>query len=123
MTTTTPPRESGMPSDDWLDAALRAEGATHRDEYVDDGGFTARVMSALPPPAGLPAWRKPALAVLWAVAGAGVALALPGLLNDVVREVLRILGAQPISLAEIATAVGGLAAASWAAAAYTLRQT
>ena len=50
--------------DDWLDAALRADGREHRAEYLDDAGFTARVMAALPAPTALPAWRKPALTLL-----------------------------------------------------------
>ena len=56
-------------SDDWLDDVLRADGREHRADYLDDEGFTARVMSALPAVAALPAWRKPALAALWAGAG------------------------------------------------------
>ncbi len=39
---------------DWLDPLLVAG----RDDYVDDDGFTARVMDALPAPAALPAWRN-----------------------------------------------------------------
>ena len=35
------------PVDDWLDAALRAEAADHRGDYLADGGFTARVMADL----------------------------------------------------------------------------
>jgi len=115
-------RETDSRGEDWLDTALRVHGAVHRDDYVDDGGFTARVMDALPPPAALPAWRKPALAVLWAIAGAGAVLTLPGLVTDVVREMLRIVGAHPVSLSGIATGVAALAAASWAAAVYTLHR-
>ncbi len=115
-------RESVAPTDDWLDAALRAHGDASRDDYIDDGGFTARVMSALPPPTALPAWRKPVLVVLWAVAGAGTAFTLPGLMTDVAREVLRIVAGQPVSLPGIATGVAALAVATWAAAAYTLRR-
>ena len=40
--------------DDWLDAALRADGREHRAAYLDDGGFTARVMAALPATGGAP---------------------------------------------------------------------
>ena len=64
--------------DDWLDAALRADGREHRADYLDDDGFTARVMAELPAPATLPAWRKRALIALWAAAGVGIAVALPG---------------------------------------------
>ena len=38
------PRSRIDPGDDWLDALLRTDGREHRAEYVDDGGFTARVM-------------------------------------------------------------------------------
>ena len=48
--------------DDWLDAALREDGLAHRADYLDDDGFTSRVMARLPAPATLPAWRKPVLA-------------------------------------------------------------
>ena len=72
--------------------------------------------------ATLPAWRKPAVAVLWTAAAVGLALALPGTVADVAHLVTRILAAQPISLANIATGVVALGLASWAAAAYALRR-
>ena len=109
-------------SGDWLDAALRDDGVVHRAGYIDDGGFTARVMSALPPPATLPAWRRPVLVALWGLAAVGIALALPGAMMDVAREVLRALGGQPVSLLGISTGVIALAAATWAAAAYALHR-
>ncbi len=84
-------------SDDWLDDLLRADGREHRAGYLDDEGFTARVMSALPAPAALPAWRKPALAALWAGAGIGIALALPATVGDVAHEILRVILGQRIS--------------------------
>lgn len=107
-------------TDDWLERALREDGGDHRAGYLADDGFTARVAAALPPPATLPAWRRPAVALLWAVAAAGVALALPGTVADVAQQVTRILGTHPVSLANIATGVVALALASWAAAAYAL---
>ena len=42
---------STAPADDWLDAALRADGREHRDNYVADDGFTVSVMAKLPAPA------------------------------------------------------------------------
>lgn len=108
--------------DDWLDALLREDGREHRAVYLDDGGFTARVMDALPAPVALPAWRKPVQAVLWAIAGIGVAAALPGVVTDVSREVLRVVLGQPVSFAGIATGVVVLGAATWAAAALALRE-
>jgi len=114
--------ENGPRIDDWLEATLRTTAAGHRDDYIDDDGFTARVLDALPPPATLPAWRKPVVAMLWVAAGLGAAVALPGTLTDVVREVMRIIGGHPVSLPGIATGIAALAAASWVAVGYTLRR-
>lgn len=108
-------------ADDWFERALGEDGRDQRAGYLPDEGFTARVAASLPPPATLPAWRKPALAALWTVAAGGAALALPGTVADVAQQVTRILGTQPVSLANIATAVAALGLASWAAAAYALR--
>ena len=102
---------------DWLDDILRAD-----DDYIADDGFTARVMSALPAPAALPKWRKPAVAVLWGVAATGLAIAAPGAAVDVAREAYRLLATVPVSIAGIAGAMAAVIAATGAAAAaYTLR--
>ena len=107
---------------DWLDAALRADAFDHRDDYLADGGFTARVMAALPAPATLPAWRKRAVIGMWTVASVGIALALPGAYTDVAREFLRVMVGHPVSLAQIATGVVMLGIGSWTAAAWALRR-
>jgi len=107
--------------DDWLEALLDADGAEHRASYLDDDGFTARTMSSLPAPVTLPAWRRPALAVLWAAAGVGIALALPGAVTDFAREVMRVMLGQPVSLTGIAAALVALGAMSWVGAAVALR--
>jgi hypothetical protein len=107
--------------DDWLEAVLHADGREHRAAYLDDEGFTAKVMIALPAPAVLPAWRKPALAALWAAAGIGVAVALPATVIDVAHEIMRVILGQPVSLTGIAAGVAALGAVSWAAAAFALR--
>ncbi len=107
--------------DDWLDGLLRADGREHRAGYLDDEGFTARVMSSLPAPATLPVWRKPALTALWAGAGIGIALALPATVVDVAHEILRVILGQRVSLAGIGAGVIALGASAWAAAAYALR--
>jgi len=107
--------------DDWLDAALRADAREHRAAYLDDAGFTASVMAALPAPAALPAWRRPALTALWAAAGLGIALALPGTVVDVARDVLGLIVGQSVSLAGIAAALAALGVATWGAAAVVLR--
>jgi hypothetical protein len=106
--------------DDWVDSALRRDGVRHRADYLDDGGFTARVMAKLPPPATLPAWRKPVLTFIWAAAGIGVALALPGTATDVVHEIVRVF-MHPVSTAQIVAGVAMLGAATWAAAAFALK--
>ncbi len=112
------------PADDWLEAALRAEGREHRASYLVDDGFTVQVMTKLPAPApaALPAWRKRAIAGLWTMAGVGAVVAFPGMYADVAREVFRILGGHPISLAQIATGVVVLGAASWTAMVWALRR-
>jgi hypothetical protein len=107
--------------DDWLDAALREDGARHRADYLEDGGFTAGIMAKLPPPAMLPAWRKPVLAAIWGVAGLGAVLALPGTAPDLVHEIARVF-LHPISTAQLVTGVSMLGIAAWAAAAFALKR-
>ena len=107
---------------DWLDEALRADGDGHRAAYVADDGFTARVAASLPMPAALPAWRRPALVALWAIAAAGMAWALPGAASGVALEIVRLIGTRPVSLADIATAVLALGVAGWAGAFYALHR-
>jgi len=107
--------------DDWLEAALLADGREHRAQYLDDAGFTARVIAALPAPLALPAWRRPALMLLWALAGLGIALALPGAVIDVAYDVMHVVAGQHVSLSGIGAAVVTLAVAAWAAAAFALR--
>jgi hypothetical protein len=111
------------PDDDWLDAALRAEGREHRAGYLADDGFTAGVVAKLPAPAALPAWRGRAVLALWTVAGAGFAVALPGTFAEVSREAFRIVAAHPVSLAQILAGVAALGVGSWAAAFLALRRT
>ena len=115
------PRSAAHPQDDWLDAALRADVQTHRAEYLDDSGFTARVMAALPAPVALPAWRRPALMVLWALAGLGIAFALPGVVVDVAYDVMRLVVGHSVSLSGIGAALVAMGVVTWAAAAVALR--
>jgi hypothetical protein len=111
------------PADDaWLDRLLADDAAQHRDGYVDDAGFTARVMSELPAPATLPRWRKPAVTALWAAAGLGAAFALPGAVLDVTREAFRLLAAQPLSLSGIAAALVAVGLVTWTGTAWALRR-
>ena len=115
------PPGTAKADDDWLDAALRADAREHRAAYIDDAGFTARVMAALPAPATLPAWRRPMLTALWAAAGLGIALALPGTVHDVARDVLGLIIGQRVSIAGIAAGLTALGVATWVAAAVALR--
>ncbi|MFO1306185.1 MAG: hypothetical protein U1F54_20865 [Burkholderiales bacterium] len=107
-------------TNDWMDDLLREDAAESRDRYVADDGFTMRVMDALPAPAALPRWRKPAVAALWGIAAAGVAVAAPGAVVDVAREAYRLLATVPVSIAGIAGAMAAIVAVTGAAAAYTL---
>lgn len=107
---------------DWLDVLLRKDALEHRADHVEDAGFSARVMAALPAPAAAPAWRKPVLAVLWAATGVGIAFALPGVVTDATHEILRVILGQRLSLSGIVAGVAVLGAATWAAAAYALRE-
>ena len=112
---------TGGTGGDWLDRLLVEDGEAHRHDYVADDGFTLRMMQALPAPLTLPAWRKPVVLGLWAVAAAGVAMAMPSAMLDVGREAYRLLASQPVSLSGIAGAVVAMIALTSAAAAYTLR--
>ena len=112
---------AAAPHDDWLDAALRVDGREHRDLYLTDDGFAARVAASLPAPDTAPAWRKPALVGLWALAGIGGAFALPGTFADVTREFYRVVGAHPIAISEVAVSIAALGSLALAAAAWVLR--
>ena len=112
---------SPAPADDWLEGLLAADATAAREVCIADDGFTARVMHALPVTAAAPAWRKPAVAVLWGAAAAALALAMPGALLDVAREGYRLLATQPVSLSGLAATAVAMVALTGAAAAYTLR--
>ena len=109
------------PDDDWLDSLLAGDGREGRAAYIADEGFTARVMHMLPMPIALPAWRKPVVLALWAVALTGISLALPGAVLDIAREAYKLLGAHPVSLSGMAGAFLCAGALTWSAAAYALR--
>jgi len=110
------------PDDDWLEDALRRDARDRRAGHIDDGGFTARVMAALPEPFAAPRWRKPVEWVLWGMAGTAVAASLPAVATDLAREMFRLIAAQPISLPHIATALVAIGVATWGGAAYVLRR-
>jgi hypothetical protein len=109
-------------ADAWLEHALAADVAVHRDAYIDDAGFTAKTMDALPVPVALPRWRKPALAGLWTVACVGIASALPGTMFDVARETFRLVSARPFALSEIAALLLVIGVATGMGTAMALRR-
>jgi hypothetical protein len=114
--------DSSNPSADWMDRMLRHDAALHADDYIDDSGFTARVMQTLPVVGALPAWRRPAVAALWVIAGLLLAIALPGVAFDVARSAYKLFVAKPFALSTIAFIVVAFGAASWTAAALALRR-
>ncbi len=118
-----PTSVSGDAGADWLDRLLADDAAAHRDAYVADDGFVARVMDRLLAPVTTPAWRRPVVVGLWSVAAAGLAVAAPGAVLDVAREAYRLLAAYPVSLSGIAGAAAAMVGLTWAAAAFALRAT
>lgn len=120
-----PNLRSGEPRDpppDWVDRILAADAAEHAGDYLQDNGFTARVMQRLPLAGALPAWRRPAVAALWAIAGILLAVALPGVAVDVARAAYKLFAARPFSLSTVAFMVVAVGVASWTAAAVALRR-
>jgi hypothetical protein len=110
------------PAADWLDQLLADDGRLHRDAYIADDGFTAATMARLPAPSTAPTWRKPFVVSLWGIAAVALALAMPSLYMDVMREAYRLLAAHPVSLSGMAGAAFAIGALFCAATAYTLRQ-
>jgi hypothetical protein len=103
-----------MPAD-WLDRLLVEDASTSRD-YIADAGFTTRVMARLPAPASLPAWRKPAVTVLWAAVGLGLAFTLPNAAVDVAREAFKLFAAKPFALSEVLAVIALAGAGLWTTA-------
>lgn len=116
------PPDLAETEDAWLEDLLRAQARDFDTEYLNDDGFTARVMDLLPKPVTLPAWRKPALTALWATAGLGIAVVLPSTALDLAHDVLRVFVAHRFSVSEAGAALLALGVASWAATAYALRR-
>ena len=108
---------------DWLDRVLADDARDHAGGYIDDGGFVANVMRRLPAPITLPAWRKPAIAVLWGAAGIGLAFTLPGVVVDVAREAFKLFAAKPFSLSEMAVVLALLGMGTWTTAIVAWKRT
>jgi hypothetical protein len=114
--------DSRDPPADWMDQLLAADAAGHASDYIGDQGFTARVMQKLPLAGALPAWRRPAVVALWAIAGLLLAVALPGVAFDVARAAYKLFAARPFALSTVAAMLVAIGAASWTAAAVALRR-
>jgi len=110
--------------DDWLERMLVDDAREARAAHVDDAGFTARVMSALPAPVALaiPRWRKPLEWALWGIAGTAIAASLPAMATDVARELFRLIAAQPITPMHVLSALAAMGAATFGGAAFVLRR-
>jgi hypothetical protein len=106
---------------DWLDAALEEAGHEHRAAYVADDGFTAQVIGRLPAAPTLPAWRRPAIVLLWLLAGAGAFVALPGAFDDAFRSSVALLVGRPLGLTDIALLLALCGAAAWTSLVYAAR--
>ena len=107
---------------DWLDRVLAGDALDHASDYIADDGFTARVMTSLPAPIVVPAWRKPAVTVLWGVAVVGLAFALPGAAVDVAREAFKLFSAKPFALSEIAALLAVAGLGTWTTAYYAWKR-
>ena len=99
---------------DWLDDVLRADAAEHA-AYIADDGFTARVLERLPHPVALPAWRRPFVALLWAIVAIAVIAALPIWFDDAFRSAAALLFGHRFTLSDLALLVALLGAMSWSA--------
>jgi hypothetical protein len=88
-------------ANDWPEQALRADGAEHRSNYIGDDGFAGRVMARLPQPATLPAWRRPAIALLWLCVAAAAVLGVPGLFDDAFRGAVALLVGHRIGVVDV----------------------
>ena len=107
---------------DWLDRVLAGDARDLADDYIADDGFTARVMTSLPAPIVVPAWRKPTVAALWGAAAVGLAFALPGAAFDVAREAFKLFSAKPFALSEIAVLLAVAGLGTWSTAYYAWKR-
>jgi hypothetical protein len=107
-------------SDDlWLEQALTADAQATA--YVADDGFTATVLSRLPAPATLPAWRRPVVVLLWLMAAGAVAALLPDLFYALFRGISALIVGQQFTLSQIAVALLLVSATTWSTIVYAMR--
>ena len=121
MTSSATPQREMDACDDWLDDMLRDAGREHRADYVADDGFTHRVMAQLPEPATLPAWRRPAVVLLWVLGIGALMFSLPGLFEQLFRGAVAVLAGQRLGLPDVAMALIVFGAATWGTLVYAVR--
>jgi hypothetical protein len=107
--------------DDWLDDMLREAGREHRADYIADDGFTRRVMAQLPELAMLPAWRRPAVVLLWVLAVGAVMFSLPGLFEQLFRGAVAVLAGHRLGLPDVAMALALFGGVTWSTLVYAMR--
>ncbi len=123
MTTTDHNLPAQSAADDaWLDDLLVADGVAERAGYIDDAGFTARVVDALPSDVPVPAWRRPFVAALWGGAVIALVLAMPTFFVDLLGTADALFSLQPFSLSGVGITLLAVLALTWGAAAYSLRE-
>ena len=106
---------------DWLDAALEAAAQEHRAAYVADDGFTMKVMDRIPAAPTLPAWRRPAIVLLWLLAGGAAMFSLPGAFDDAFRGGVALLLGHRMGLADFGMLLMLCGAAAWTSLVYAAR--
>ena len=78
-------------------------------------------MARLPVPATLPAWRRPAIVLLWLCAAAAAAVGMPGLFDDAFRSTVALLVGHRLGVADVARVAGRLGAATWGMLVYAVK--
>ena len=121
MTSSAIPQPDVDAGDDWLDDILRDAGSEHRADYLADDGFTRGVMAQLPEPATLPAWRRPAVALLWVLGIGAMMFIVPGVFEELFRGSVALLVGHRLGLTDIAVAMLLFAGAAWSTVVYAMR--
>jgi hypothetical protein len=106
---------------DWLDAALEEAAHEHRAAYVADDGFTAKLIGRLPAAPTLPAWRRPAIVLLWLLAGGAAMVSLPSAFDDAFRASVALVLGYRMGLADFAALLVLFGAAAWTSLVYAAR--